>query len=159
MFAITTVNTLVSISSAFVRMIIIMCLLLASSARADTSEAKVALIVARGSGVEAMSHRDVRRIYMGLKSVDSTSVKNPVINGKSKELYDEFLKNIMHMTEGSYKRKVVKRIFRQGTGAIPEFTSLKELNEHLLKNVGDVSFVKITSIEKMENVEVVQILW
>lgn len=159
MLAITTVHTLVTLSSAFVRMSVIMCLLLASTARAETGEAKVALIAAKGSGIEAMSLRDVRRIYLGLKSVDSISVKNPVLNGESKELYDEFLKNVMHMTEGSYKRKLVKRIFRQGTGVIPEVVSLKELNEHLLGNVGDVSFVEITSVENMENIEVVQILW
>lgn len=117
------------------------------------------MIAARGSGVEAMSIRDVRRLYLGLKSVDSVSVKKPVLNVRSKVLYDDFLKNTMHMTEGSYKRKLVKRLFRQGGETIPEMSSLEELNVHLLENIGDISFIEVNSLEGMDDIEVIQILW
>jgi hypothetical protein len=126
---------------------------------AGSDEGKVALIAASGSNVEAMSLRDIRRLYLGLKSSDNESVRNPVINIQSEDLYDEFLKNIMRMTAGSYKRKLVKATFRQGKEEILEMKSLQELNDHLLKNKGDVSFIDLTSIENMENIEVVQILW
>ena len=138
---------------------VILSVLLISTAHADTSEGKVVLIAARGSGIEAMPLRDIRRVYLGYKSSDDASVKSPVLNVQSQVLYDEFLKNTMHMTDGSYKRKLVKRIFRQGGGEIPEVTSLKALNVHLQENVGDISFVEITSIESLDNVEVIQILW
>lgn len=134
-------------------------MLLPANAYADDNAGKVALIAARGSGIEEMHIRDVRRVYLGLKSVDSVSVKNPVLNIQSKALYDDFLKNTMHMTEGSYKRKLVKRIFRQGRRAIPEITSHKELNDHLLENIGDISFIEVSSMENMEDIEVIQILW
>ena len=128
-------------------------------ASSEGSEGKVALIAASGSGIEALSLKDIRRLYLGLKSKDNKSVRNPVINTQSEELYDEFLKNIMRMTASSYKRKQVKAIFRKGKEEIIEVTSLKELNHHLQKNKGDVSFVEMGSIESMENIEVVQILW
>jgi len=128
-------------------------------ASSEESEGKVALIAASGSGIEAMSLKDVRRLYLGLKSKESKSVRKPVLNTQSEELYDEFLKNIMRMTASSYKRKQVKAIFRKGKEEIPEVTSLKELNHHLQKNKGDISFVEMGSIESMENIEVVQILW
>jgi hypothetical protein len=119
----------------------------------------VVLVAASGSGVEAMSLRDIRRLYLGLKSADNKSVRSPVLNIQSDELYDEFLKNIMRMTESSYKRKQVKAIFRKGKEEIREVKSLEQLNQYLLKNKGDVSFVEVKSIESMENIEVVQILW
>ena len=128
-------------------------------ASSGEGEGKVALITASGSGIEAMSHRDIRRLYLGLKSADNKSVRSPVLNIQSEKLYDEFLKNIMRMTASSYKRKQVKAIFRKGKEKIREVTSLEELNQHLLKNMGDVSFIEITSIESMQNIEVVQILW
>lgn len=159
MSAFTTIHKVKNKPSVFVGMVVFMLVLLASTAHADASEGEVALIAARGSGIEAMSLRDVRRLYLGFKSVDSMPVKNPVLNVQSRALYDEFLKNTMHMTEGSYKRKLVKRIFRQGIEEIPEVASLKELNDHLLENIGDISFVEITSMENMENIEVIQILW
>ena len=117
------------------------------------------MIAASGSNLDAISVRDIRRLYLGFKATDNEAVKNPVINLHSDELYDEFLKNIMRMTAGSYKRKLVKAIFRHGREEILELSSLRELNQHLLNNKGDVSFVEIAAIEEMENIEVVQILW
>ena len=122
-------------------------------------QGEVVLIAASGSNVEAMSHRDLRRLYLGLKSKDNKSVRSPVLNLHSEELYDEFLKNIMRMTAGSYKRKLVKAMFRQGKEEITEATTLRQLNDYLLENKGNVSFIALESVEQMKNVEVVQILW
>lgn len=126
---------------------------------AASEQAKVALIAASGSNVDVMSDRDIRRLYLGLKSTANKSVGSPVLNIYSEDLYDDFLKNIMRMTAGSYKRKLVKDIFRKGRAEITEVTSIGELNDHLLKNKGDVSFVEVTSVESMHNIEVIQILW
>lgn len=156
-FTTTQINT--RKTSALIVRFIFIFVLLALALPAASGEAKVALITASGSNIDAISVRDIRRLYLGLKSTDNESVRKPVLNLQSEELYDEFLKNIMRMTAGSYKRKLVKAIFRQGREEILEISSLKELNDHLLKNKGDVSFVEITAIENMENIEVVQILW
>jgi hypothetical protein len=94
-----------------------------------------------------------------LKSADSTLVNRPVINLHNREVYEQFLKNVMHMTEGAYKRKLVKRIFRHGTEAIKEVDMLDELNMHLNKNVGDISFVGYTELDKMQDIEIVKVLW
>ena len=157
-FTTTQINTNKT-SALIVRLTFISVLLLFVLPTAASAEAKVVLIAASGSNIEAVSSRDIRRLYLGLKVADNESVRKPVLNLQSDELYDEFLKNIMRMTEGSYKRKLVKAIFRQGREKILEISSLKQLNDHLLKNKGDVSFVEITAIEKMQNIEVVQILW
>lgn len=145
--------------SGFFFRLVFMCVLLLFAVPAGSGEAKVALVAASGSSIEVMSLRDVRRLYLGIKAGENRSVRNPVLNLQSTELYDEFLKNIMHMTAGSYKRKLVKSIFRQGREEIQEITSLNELNDHLLQNKGDISFVELTDIGNMENIEVVQILW
>ena len=146
-------------AAMIVRFTFIFVLLIFLLPTAASAEARVVLIAASGSNIEAVSSRDIRRLYLGLKVADNESVRKPVLNLQSDELYDEFLKNIMRMTEGSYKRKLVKAIFRQGREKILEISSLKQLNDHLLKNKGDVSFVEITAIENMQNIEVVQILW
>jgi hypothetical protein len=161
MTILSTAQTNKKITSVFMTRFIFMFVLLVFTlpVNAGEGEGKVALIAAGGSGIEAMSLKDIRRLYLGLKSADNKSVRSPVLNIQSEELYDEFLKNIMRMTESSYKRKQVKAIFRKGKEKIREVTSLEELNQHLLKNKGDVSFIEVTSIESMENIEVVQILW
>ena len=123
------------------------------------AEDKVVLIAAKGSDIESISNRDIRRVFLGLKSADSEQVKKPVINLYNRALYEEFLKNVMHMTEGTYKRKIVKRIFRNGAEEIKEVEMLDELNKHLSNNVGDISFVEITAAESMHDIEVVKVLW
>jgi len=123
------------------------------------AEDKVFLIAAKGSGIESISNRDIRRVFLGLKSADSDLVNKPVINLHNRELYEKFLKNVMHMTEGAYKRKVVKRIFRNGTEEIKQVETLNELNTHLTSNIGDISFVDNAAVEKMHNIEVVKVLW
>ena len=119
----------------------------------------VVLIAAKGSGIESLSNRDIRRVFLGLKSADSELVNKPVINLYNRGLYEEFLKNVMHMTEGAYKRKIVKRIFRNGTEEIKEVEMLDELNTHLTNNIGDISFVDYAAVEKMHDIEVVKVLW
>lgn len=123
------------------------------------AEESVVLIAAKGSGIESISNRDLRRVFLGLKSADSEWVKKPVINLYKKDIYEGFLKNVMHMTDGAYKRKIVKRIFRNGTEEIKEIKLLEELNEYLISNVGDISFVDGAAVEKMHDIEVVKVLW
>jgi hypothetical protein len=98
-------------------------------------------------------------VFLGLKSADSENVNKPVINLYNRELYEEFLKNVMHMTEGTYKRKIVKRIFRNGAEEIKEVDMLDELNTYLTNNVGDISFADIADVSKMHDIEVVKVLW
>lgn len=123
------------------------------------AEDKVVLIAAKGSGIESISNRDIRRVFLGLKSADSELVNKPVINLYNRELYEDFLKNVMYMTEGAYKRKIIKRIFRNGTKEIKEIEMLNELNMHLTNNVGDISFVYNDAVEIMHDIEVVKVLW
>jgi hypothetical protein len=120
---------------------------------------KVVLIAAKGSGIEMISTRDIRRIFLGLKSADSEMVNKPVINLHNRKVYEQFLKNVMHMTEGAYERKLVKRVFRHGTAAIREVDRLDELNRHLSNHVGDISFIDYTELEHMPDVEIVKVLW
>ena len=123
------------------------------------AQQEVYLIAAKGSGIEAISNRDIRRIFLGLKSVDSERVNKPVINMSDREVYEDFLKNVLHMTDGAYKRKIVKRIFRNGAEEIEALDMLEELNRHLISNVGDISFADHDTVQKMHDIEVVKVLW
>jgi len=134
-------------------------MLMMTAIRPCHAEHKVVLIAAKGSGIETLSNRDIRRIFLGLKSVDSMQVNKPVLNLYNRQVYQDFLKNVMHMTEGAYKRKLVKRIFKHGTEEIMEVDMLSELNAHLTGNIGDISFVDYSAVEKMQDIEVVKVLW
>ena len=42
---------------------------------------------------------------------------------------------------------------------IQQIEELRELNEHLITNVGDISFVEESALDKMHDIEVLQVLW
>jgi len=117
------------------------------------------LVAAESSDVHKASVLEIRRIYLGLPSSPDISMKKPVVNLSNQKIYKAFLKNIMHMTEKGYKRKIIKRIFRQGGEKIHESTSIADLVYHLNKNIGDVSFMDKETAERTKGIKVVQVLW
>lgn len=117
------------------------------------------LVAAESSQVQKTSILEIRRIYLGLPPSLDNSIKKPVINLSDLKTYKAFLKNIMHMTEKGYQRKLIKRTFRQGGGKITEEGSIMGLVQHLEKNLHDVSFMDKDTAKKTKGVKVVQVLW
>ena len=117
------------------------------------------LVVSESSPVKKANVLEIRRIYLGLPSSADSLIKNPVINSSSQDVYKAFLKNIMHMTEKGYQRKIIKRIFRQGGEKVKEIQSISELVNYLNKNIYDVSFMSESTAKKTKGIKVVQVLW
>lgn len=117
------------------------------------------LVAAESSPVQKISVLEIRRIYLGLPPSSDSLIKNPVINMSDQKTYNAFLKNIMHMTEKGYQRKLIKRIFRQGDGKIMEIQSIDDLLDYLEKNYHDVSFMDTETAKRTKGIRVVQVLW
>ena len=123
------------------------------------SETRGVLIAAESSTLQKTSIFEIRRIYLGLPSSTKNSINNPVINLSNKSVFKEFLKNVLHMTESGYRRKIVKRVFRQGRKKVTEIKSTDEIVKHLNKNTQDVSFMTEETAKKTKGIRVVQYLW
>lgn len=117
------------------------------------------LVAAESSQVKVTSVLEIRRIYLGLPSSPDSLIKKPVINMSDHKTYKAFLKNIMHMTEKGYQRKLIKRIFRQGVEKITEVESITDLVNYLEKNHHDVSFMDEDTAKRTKGIRVVQVLW
>jgi len=117
------------------------------------------LVASENSIVSQEKILEIRRIYLGLPASPESSINASVINLSDKFVYKQFLKNIMHMTEKGYQRKMVKRVFRLGSRRLKEFTSKDDLVKHLIDNPGEVSFMEKTVAERTQGIKVVQVLW
>jgi len=117
------------------------------------------LVAAKSSPVQKHSVLEIRRIYLGLPSSADSLIKNPVINSSNQDMYKAFLKNVMHMTEKGYQRKIIKRIFRQGGEKVREIQNISELVNYLDENINDVSFMSESTAKKTKGIKVVQVLW
>ena len=117
------------------------------------------LVASKSSPVEKSSIIEIRRLYLGLSSSNENLATRPVMNTADLKTYKLFLKNVMHMTENGYRRKIVKRIFRQGGEKIKEINSLEKLTQHLNKNTNDISFIDAETAKKTKELKVIQRLW
>jgi len=126
----------------------------------SSAENKVGvLIAAELSPVNKASVLEIRRLFLGLPASSDNLIQNTVINLSDPVAYKDFLKNIMHMTDSGYRRKIVKRIFRQGGKKVNEIEDIEEIVNHLTNNPYDVSFMMADEAKKTKGIKVVQVLW
>lgn len=76
-----------------------------------------------------------------------------------KALFNDFIKNVMHMTEDGYKRKVIKRVFRRGSNYIQEAFTTDEIIAHLMANKNDISYIRTSEIKGNNNIKIIATLW
>ncbi len=101
---------------------------------------------------------EIRRLYLGY-AITNKHVNQPLINRSSEKLYDDFLKNVLHVTRNGYRRKIVRRVFRQGAKNILELYSMDSISKHLQFHPNDVVFVSRDKLEYVENAKVIERLW
>lgn len=147
-------------NSRFARLVVLLLLLCGSftAGKASASESGV-LVVAQDSPVEKISLLEIRRIYLGLEPTEDSHINRPVMNLTDPLLYKAFLRNVMHMTESGFRRKTVKRIFRQGGEKVTQIKSHAVLIEHLKNNKNDVTFMDLKTAQQSTGIKVVQVLW
>jgi len=146
----------------FIYILITALLLMAASSVVNMScaeSSKGVLVVAESSSVQKISVLEIRRIYLGLPPSSPSLIKKPVINLSDRIVYKVFLKNIMHMTQKGYQRKIVKRMFRQGGEKIKHIQDINKLVEYLKNNPNDISFMDEKTAKKTKGIRIVQKLW
>lgn len=117
------------------------------------------LVTSKESTISRVDRKDLRRIFLGIKPPQSLNINRPVINLSNKETYQLFLKKILFMTEGGYKRKLIKRVFRQGADEIQSISSASKLEEHLRSNPNDISFMSEEEAKQHPDLKIIQALW
>lgn len=135
-----------------------LCVFLFTAVAWSDNAVGVVLITHQSSNIKTLSLLEIRRLYLGFP-VSNKHVNRPVINRFNEKLYGDFLKNVMHMTEDGYKRKIVRRVFKYGADYIKELSSLEDIADHLRTNPNDVVFVNRENISKIEDAKVVARLW
>jgi len=137
----------------------LLCLFLSTSTAFADSSIGV-LVSSNASSVQGKIHRkDLRRIFLGIRPAAKYQVDKPVLNSGDSKTYASFLKNILFLTENGYKRKLIKRVFRQGADEIKSIKSIDKLEQHLLSHPNDISFMSKQQAENHPNLKIIQELW
>jgi len=117
------------------------------------------LVTAHNSQLNKISIIEVRKLYLGLPASEQSGIKQPVMNVSDKLVYRSFMNKIMRMTEKSYNRKIIKRIFRQGADKIISIDNDDELIKYILENPNNVTFMSIEKAKHIKGIRIVQPLW
>ncbi|MBE9516571.1 MAG: hypothetical protein IME93_06295 [Proteobacteria bacterium] len=155
----TTLSGLVSNIRNIASLVVFVFVLSISISYASQSDTAVVLVTGSKSDITSISIIEVRRLYLGLPPVSNREAGKAVINMTDSDIFNVFLKNIMHMTEYRYRRRLVKRVFRYGSSQIKEVNSIEELSDHFASNKNDIAFVKVSSLDRLDNIKVLTRLW
>ena len=136
--------------------IFILCLYCNSANSTDSSGV---LVASEKSGINKISIIEVRKLFLGLPASKVSSIQHPIINNTDNETYQSFLNKIMRMTEKSYNRKLIKRVFRQGSEKIMVVSSKESLIQYLRDNPNDVTFMSEGNLKNYKGIKVIQRLW
>jgi len=137
----------------------LLCLLLSTSTAFAEPDVGV-LVSSNASSVQGQIHRkDLRRIFLGIRPAAKYQVNKPILNLADSQTYALFLKNILFLTENGYKRKLIKRVFRQGADEIKSIKNIDELEQHLLTHPNDISFMTKQQAENHPSLKIIQELW
>lgn len=90
------------------------CVLLATS-MVHAEEQRIAIVTSAGSGIKAISAKEVRRAYLGAIIVlDGVEIK-PLRNQTDKLAEEVFLQKVLFMSAEAYERQLLARAFRGGS--------------------------------------------
>ena len=135
------------------------CGLLFSASSQSSHHFQAVLVSAKNSNIIALEKNDVRRLFLGLRPVNSQQSNIPIINTSNPAAYKLFLKNIMFLTERGYERKLIKRVFRQGADKIESFDSINALTRHLKQHPDNITFMLKQDALKQPDLKIIQALW
>ena len=117
------------------------------------------LIVAAGEPVEKFTTKELRLLYLGYPVTRGELRFEPLVNQSDKITYQGFLQKVMFMSEQSYNRKLVTRVFRRGGERPPSYHQRDPLISELKKNTNAITFVMPEVAASIEGIQVVQHLW
>lgn len=123
------------------------------------AQPELVFVAARGSDVDSVSILDIRRLYLGMPAAHNTHIQKVLLNRSNDTAHREFLKDILHLTEAAYQRKITKKIFRRGKGYIDSFDRQSDLVAFLLKNKNTISYMNKADVANNRDLKVIQLIW
>jgi len=117
------------------------------------------LVTTTGTPVAKFTNKELRLLYLGYPVTRGELRFEPLINQSNKTTYQGFLQKIMFMSEQSYNRKLVTRVFRHGGERPSSYKQRALLISELKNNSNAITFMVPDVAAKIKGIQVVQHLW
>ncbi len=137
----------------FIAIFIVACTLQPMS-MALGEEQRITIVASTGSGIKAISAKEVRRAYLGATIVlDGVEIK-PLRNQTDKLAAEVFLQKVLFMSAEAYERQLLARAFRGGS--YPKaYDNLIDLLAALQKDHSTITFMLYETAIKTPGVRII----
>jgi len=135
-----------------------LCLIYTSSA-AQTTQRSLLLVCSDNSGLESLSHAEVRKLFLGVPMFEDQLRLKPLLNTSDAFATDVFLQQIIFMSKREYERQLVSRVFRLGDQRPAEYEDLDTLVNALLNTPGSLSYMWSEQLEHQTGLKSLGELW
>ena len=144
-----------SVKTAF---LIVFLSLFSVSVSAETPE-RLLLVSSAESAVPALSHKEVKRIFLAVPTVKNGLRLTPLRNATDDLITEVFLQKIIFMSQPHYEREIVARVFRDG-GVRPQiFKDQEALVDQLLRAPESLTYMWESQLEKASGLKSIGVLW
>jgi len=117
------------------------------------------LVCSDNSGLESLSHAEVRKLFLGVPMFKDQLRLKPLLNASDALATDVFLQQIIFMSKREYERQLVSRVFRLGDQRPPEYENLDTLVNALLNTPGSLSYMWSEQLEHQTGLKSLGKLW
>jgi hypothetical protein len=140
--------------------IFLLCLCAASiNGESQTTQRRLLLVSSIESTTPSLSHKEVRKLYLGVPIVKNGIRLKPLRNASDKLMTEVFLQKIIFMSKRNYERQLVSRVFRLGGERPPAYSNIQELIHELQQSPQAVTYMWADQLALADNVKSIGILW
>ena len=135
---------------------IVLCLTGAASAWAG----EIVVVVSAGAPVGTVSVDEVKEIYLGTLTFWGEVKVAPVGFPEGTSIQNDFLRQVMDMSERNFKTYWIKRIFREGGTPPKNVTSRQEGLEYISRTPGGIGYFRPQDVAGRSDLrEVLRVTW
>ena len=117
-------------------------------------EQRIAIVVSAGSGVQAISAKEVRRAYLGASIVLNGIEIRPLLNQSDQLAVEVFLQRVLFMSAEAYERQLISHSF-QGGSRPRDYENLTDLLTALHRDNTAITFMLYDTATKTPGIRII----
>jgi len=126
---------------------------------AEPSQHTLILVSSQDSSIPALSPLDIRKLFLGVPIIRNGLILKPLRNATDPFLTEVFLQKVIFMSERSYDRELLSRVYRLG-GKRPKIYSVNtELVNELRHIPGTLTYMWLDDIENTAGLKSLGVIW
>jgi hypothetical protein len=139
---------------------LLVCLgLLGGDGSGQETQRHLVLVCSTESSIPSLSQQEVRKLFLGVPTVRNGIRLKPLRNETEPRVSEVFLQKVIFMSQRSYERQLVSRVFRLGGTRPPVFTEMGELLDELRQSPGALSYMWSDQVAQTYGVKSCGVLW